>query len=706
MSKSQLKSMVFYWLVFALIIGLSFFDKKDFQRLRDSFTGKGTTNAVTVVSAPVVQPPATPSEVKAEASTAMKTDELPPAAQAETSVVAKVDEPLPAASQPEASSVANVKEPEAVQSERHTDSTNRLDHEEVIPVPTTLDELLTDLDVRQLQRAKRLEEVSQLTNVVERIATNWVEAVTTNVVQVFETNVVERGANWVNAVSTNVVQLIEPSTIQIFETNVIERVMTNWVDVVSTNVVQMYATNVVMTVHTNVVDYYVPNLVTVVSTNFIDVVRTSWTTNYVDRERWVTNYIDVVTTDLKTNYVDVVRTNWVTVAVTNDVGRERMADRTERARTSMVSFADTDRHLPLAGRCSLTVKTVNVTNLECRVSRILRSNFVHLLAREEMRYRSFREGGGSTRDMQELATGPVVRTFKIQANPGETVYLDLPLDDRDGVFYSGVYLVSARDMADPDECHAAYRIVCVTDIELSVRQIGGKVFVKTQLIALGKPIVGAHVTIYGVNNARLGEWVSDAEGRCRCDVSRRGVPFAVIATTRNGRDMCFLALPKSDKSASAGKSHGAQAVAEVRLSKDRPFAPRGWEGFRFDESARLSTIRLESVDAMSQTILERRPLRPYFIGVELPAMVRQAAESRVCRVVAVGPKGVPYRGSVKLRVRVRGADQVWKDMDLHLENGLGKISIPVGAVGDGSVTLLDEGTGERVDLNYRVVRAN
>ncbi|MBO7686743.1 MAG: hypothetical protein J6V72_10175, partial [Kiritimatiellae bacterium] len=215
-------------------------------------------------------------------------------------------------------------------------------------------------------------------------------------------------------------------------------------------------------------------------------------------------------------------------------------------RPPSVDFAARGRYLPSSGRRAIAVETVNVTNLVCSISPVPRANIVQLLARLEDRYRRYYGGGGDAEETKDLAGKAVVRKFHLKPRLNEKTTTLLDIRDEDGACANGVYFVSAQD--------EAYRLVCVTDIGLSVRKTDGCVYVWATSLTGGKPIPGLLVSVYGSNNILVGEGITDADGWCACDVEKDADAFAVVAARKDGSDTSFLATANQlDETIADGK---------------------------------------------------------------------------------------------------------------------------------------------------------
>ena len=578
-------------------------------------------------------------------------------------------------------------------------------------------------------------------------------------------------------------------------------------------------------------------------------------------------------------------------------------------RAKDIAFASEGRYLPSAGLRAVSLRTMNVTNLFCQIRTVPSRNIVQLLAREENRYNRYYGGGGDSSDTEELAAEPVSRPLRVRVRLNEECVTTLPIRDDDGRAANGVYLVSARD-GDRDAGPTVWRLICVTDIGLSVREANGTVYVWATSLTTGRPVPDLRVMVYGANNVMMAEGLTDAEGWCSCEMPDAGTPLAVVAERMDGGDTSFLAMSGAlDESVPEGgrrpyvKGDGSEAFVwtdrgiyrhderilvhallrngagnaprpfpvtvglvdsegrevlsrtlvsdafgsvscdtfsvaaeqksgwwEVRVRtpgdngfllgsrrikieefvppqirvkvtppaaggrattnmmftvagehlfggpakglpaeaavmfEDAPFAPKGWEAFRFgDENRRLqpnftkldvtqlgadgtarfiadfpasahprAAVRMtlqgsvfesggRPASARVQTELHAHP---FYIGVQLPETLREAAKPRDCRVVLVNPDGTPHRGEIRLTARferiervfgLRKVDGAWEWRSEQVRHPLGeaselvvprsgmaKLKVPVSVCGDCAVTLLDEASGVSFGASYWV----
>ncbi len=219
-------------------------------------------------------------------------------------------------------------------------------------------------------------------------------------------------------------------------------------------------------------------------------------------------------------------------------------------RRPKLEFAAEGRYLPAAGRHAIAVKTVNVTNLVYHVCNVPTKNIVQLLAREEGRYGGYDWGCSvDSRHTLELADdGGAMKKLRVKGKLNETTVTTFSVQD--GACVNGVYLVRAMNVGNRKMDEAAIRnfdggicrLVCVTDIGLSVREIGKTVYVWATSLTGGQPLEGIQIIVYGANGIVQSEGVTDAEGWCACEYAKKDAAFAVVATRKDGSDTAFLAL--------------------------------------------------------------------------------------------------------------------------------------------------------------------
>ena len=228
-----------------------------------------------------------------------------------------------------------------------------------------------------------------------------------------------------------------------------------------------------------------------------------------------------------------------------------------------VAFADKGRYLPPLGSRSVAVETVNASKIHAEVRRVEPRNVVQLLAREEDVYsnycsRSWWEDtkGADSEDTGELAGEPAVCDVECANIPNETARTAIPVSSGDGGAANGIYLVTVRNGDKPRDGYSwniarstanvnRYRVVCLTDLGLSVRSCGGETGVWVTSFKTGRPVAGCRIEAFSTANIKVAEGVTDAGGWCVLSRVAKGEPFVVTASTAD--DMSFLAMRDSMK---------------------------------------------------------------------------------------------------------------------------------------------------------------
>lgn len=228
-----------------------------------------------------------------------------------------------------------------------------------------------------------------------------------------------------------------------------------------------------------------------------------------------------------------------------------------------VAFADKGRYLPPMGSRSIAVETVNASRIHAEVRRVEARNVVQLLAREEDVYSNYGnyswwEGskGADSEDTGELSGEPCVREVECANVPNETAKTAIQVAAEDGGPANGIYLVTVRNGDRPRDRYCwdidrrtanvnRYRLVCLTDLGLSVRSSGGETGVWVTSFKTGRPVAGCRVEAFSTANIKVARGVTGNDGWCVLKRAAKGEPFVVVA--RTGDDMSFLALRGSMK---------------------------------------------------------------------------------------------------------------------------------------------------------------
>jgi uncharacterized protein YfaS (alpha-2-macroglobulin family) len=128
----------------------------------------------------------------------------------------------------------------------------------------------------------------------------------------------------------------------------------------------------------------------------------------------------------------------------------------------------------------------------------------------------------------------------------------------DGKPQNGIYLVRAliNDYRRQDWWYswvdagphnpARYRVVCVSDLALSVRRWDGdSLGVWVTSLTTGLPVPKTEIVVYSSARIKVMEGVTDENGWCVLKRVDKGEPFAIVAVAAGNADMTFMALKAS-----------------------------------------------------------------------------------------------------------------------------------------------------------------
>ena len=223
-----------------------------------------------------------------------------------------------------------------------------------------------------------------------------------------------------------------------------------------------------------------------------------------------------------------------------------------------VAFAADGRYLPPGGNRAIEIESMNVSNVFAGVRRVEPRNVVQMLAREERAYRGHQWNcSADDAATAELAGEEVTNVMRCVNRPNDKEMTRLTVDARDGKAANGIYLVSILNRDRPEQNNRwwgreddynpmLYRVVCLSDLGLSVRESGkDELGVWVTSLTSGKPVAGAWVDVYSSANIKVMEGRSDLNGWCVPERIDKGDAFAVVVIAPDGDDMSFLALRKS-----------------------------------------------------------------------------------------------------------------------------------------------------------------
>lgn len=226
-----------------------------------------------------------------------------------------------------------------------------------------------------------------------------------------------------------------------------------------------------------------------------------------------------------------------------------------------VRFVDSGRYLPPGGARMLAVDSVNVAKIHCAAAAVPTANIVQLLARENDKYkgvyiRGDGDGAADSEATESIADNLMewdVETLGRVNEHGVTPFALRTLPDAAS---NGVFIVAVRS-ADKDRKDERwwwddrrgekwnpnrYKLVCITDIGITVRREGERIIAWTTSLTTGAPVTNCVIDVYGSNNRHLAKGHTDSKGLCDIVCSTRAEPFAVIAKTADGKDTSFVCL--------------------------------------------------------------------------------------------------------------------------------------------------------------------
>lgn len=226
-----------------------------------------------------------------------------------------------------------------------------------------------------------------------------------------------------------------------------------------------------------------------------------------------------------------------------------------------VKFASDGRYLPPGGACAIAVESMNVTNVYAEMRRVEPRNVVQLLARDEGVYSRRRwDPSVDDEDTSELAGACETNVFRCANRLNEKETLALPVRMKDGGRTRGVFLATVRSADFPRRDYVRwwddddkgsnpnrYRLVCVSDLGLSVRKSGDAIGVWVTSLMEGRPVAGAWVEVYSSANIKVADGRTDESGWCMPARVADGEPFAVVVLSPDADDMTFMALRDSMK---------------------------------------------------------------------------------------------------------------------------------------------------------------
>ncbi len=243
-------------------------------------------------------------------------------------------------------------------------------------------------------------------------------------------------------------------------------------------------------------------------------------------------------------------------------------------RAPSLSIPVEGRTLAPEGNLTVPVLAVNTPQVVSSLARVLPQNMVQYAMREARFYSGWWRDDPSEL-AQELTVRAVVRTNAVTAARDQEQRLMLRLSDYGQEPVRGVYVLQV----EAQDVRPCSRLVCVTDLGLSVRADKEAVTVWVTALRTGQPAPEVRVELYGRNNLLWAQGVSDAQGLVRLNrKADEGNPFLVLAQTRDGRDMAVLPLTDSnevEQRVETTRAYPEPGVCEAFLMCDRDIYRHG-----------------------------------------------------------------------------------------------------------------------------------
>ncbi len=249
-------------------------------------------------------------------------------------------------------------------------------------------------------------------------------------------------------------------------------------------------------------------------------------------------------------------------------------------RKPYVSFADEGKYLPPYGERKIRLESMNVTNIAMSIRRVEPRNVVQIL----------REDRSLLSDLSGEAETNVVRCAA-KLNEREMNSFAVKMNDGEGA--NGIYFVEAHIAgsevtywwwgSNPERS----KMVCVTDLGLSVRELDGdNLGIWVTSLTTGKPRGDVWLEVYTRANTLIGRGKVDANGWCVMERIKKGEAFAVVAIAPD--DMSFIALEKDTKVAELAEMASAADYMATNEVNAFVWTERGI--YRHDEKIFMQAI--------------------------------------------------------------------------------------------------------------------
>ncbi len=322
-----------------------------------------------------------------------------------------------------------------------------------------------------------------------------------------------------------------------------------------------------------------------------------------------------------------------------------------------VEFADEGRYLPPIGKRTLKIESMNIATVNVKISRIPDGNIVPMLALEERAYRDIRRSywGNAEEFVNDLTTFVSTNSIPMKnvLNTSENAFVSL--DETNKISSNGAFLVALYGSGAKGEFvdASAFRVVCVSDLALTVRKTKSKYLVWVTSFTSGRPVKDVDVTLYSKANIPVAKGRTGVDGLCEILKISGDEPFAVVADRADGTDTSFMAIYPSSLVNENFASGFRPAYLEENEVSAFAWTERGIyrHGEKIFFHALLRNGDFAAPKAMPVEILVKRPGgRVYF---------RKTVLSDECGAVFLDEVGIPDgqpSGSWIFELKIPGAD--------------------------------------------------
>ena len=317
-------------------------------------------------------------------------------------------------------------------------------------------------------------------------------------------------------------------------------------------------------------------------------------------------------------------------------------------RTPDIDFDAPGRYLAPQGKLTITVKSVNCTSLVSSVSRVLPQNLVYF-AKNELAYSDYRDGANNEDDnnTEDLTQGVNTLTNRLANTPNKEQRSFIHLSAQIPQAQRGVFLV----VLSSEQAKMRSRLVCITDIGISVRAEPQAYTLWGTSLGKGKPAPDHTVKLYGRNNALLAQGTTDKDGFARVKYNEKdGAPLLMVVASPNDEDFTFLALS------------GKNQIEQLTKTTERYLKPKTSEAFVFTDREIYRHGETVFMQALLRT-QDNTPPAPFPVAMKimkpngktfktLPLM----ADARGCVTAEITMPDYLPSGTYRAQLTLPGAD--------------------------------------------------